>query len=174
MEALETILTRRSVRRFENKLVEKKIIDQVLRAAMSAPSAGNNQPWHFIIVDDRAILNQIADFHPNAKMCQEAPLAIVVCAATTVERYKDFWIQDVAAATENILLAVRALGLGAVWVGVYPREDRVVAMKKLLNIPDAVTPFNIIPIGYSDVLQTAQDRYSDERVHYNRWLSKFL
>jgi nitroreductase len=170
MDALETILTRRSVRKFKSEPIEKSIIEQLLRAAMSAPSAGNAEPWHFIIVDDRKILNEIARTHPHAQMCAEAPLAIITCADPEMEKYKGFFPQDLAAASENILLTARALGLGAVWVGVYPLEDRILEIKKILNLPAMIIPFNIIPIGFTDAEQgAAESRYNPDRIHYNKW-----
>jgi nitroreductase len=169
MDALEAILTRRSSRQFTKEPVDDKAIDQLLHAAVSAPSAGNEQPWHFLLINDRNIINQIAKVHPFAKMCQDASLVIVPCADPILEKHKGSWILDLAAATENILIAARALNLGAVWVGVYPREDRIVEMRKVLTLPDTIIPFNVIPIGYTTQPQIATDRYNKERIHHNKW-----
>lgn len=169
MEALEVIITRRSVRKFTTQKIEQEIIDTLLHAAMSAPSADNQQPWHFLIIDQRPLLDGIPTFHPYAKMCLEAPLAIVVCIDTDAQQYRIAWSQDLSAATQNILLAARALGLGAVWLGVYPHQERIVSLRKLLNLKDGVIPFSIIPIGYTDVKQKKIDRYKEERVHFNKW-----
>lgn len=167
MEALEAILTRRSVRKFKSQPVDQTIVKQLLTAAMSAPSAMNSQPWHFVVIDKRELLNKIPEFHPYSSMCREAPLAIVVCADLSLEKSEGFWIQDLAAATQNILLAARALGLGAVWLSGYPAEERVAGIKKLFQLPKNFMPLSIVPIGYTDVPQVAQPRFDQKRVHYN-------
>jgi nitroreductase len=169
METLDTIAKRRSVRSFTNKPISKEIIEQLLKAAMAAPSAGNEQPWHFIVINERSVLDQIPKVHPYANMCLEAPAAIITCADTTLAKHSEMWVQDLSAAVENILLAVRALDLGAVWLGVHPNAERVAGIKKLFNLPASVTPFNIIPIGYTSVEQVPVERYKADRVHYNKW-----
>ena len=171
MDTLEAIFTRRSSRKFTSQNIDKDTVEKILRAAMSAPSACNGQPWHFIVIDDKKVLQKLVQVHPYAKMCQEAPLAIITCAEPDLAEYKGtFFPQDLAAATENILLAARALGLGAVWVGVYPKEDRVLNLRKIFNLPPNIIPFNIIPIGFTTVEQVELDeRYQVEHIHYNSW-----
>lgn len=170
MEALKTILTRRSVRSFTSQLIDDEIIENILQAAMSAPSASNEQPWHFMVIRDRKLLDKIPEVHQHSMMCAQAPLAIIPCVDMAQEKYRDFWVQDMSAAAENILLAVRALGLGAVWLGVYPNKDRNNGLRKLLNLPESVVPFCIIPIGYTTAQQTeATERYKKDRVHYDKW-----
>ncbi len=141
----------------------------LLSAAMSAPSSSNGQPWHFIVIDDRRILDDIPKFHPYSAMLKEAPLAVVVCGDTTLERSKGVWVQDCSAATENMLLAARAWGLGSVWLGVYPIEERVSGVRKLLGLPDNVIPLNIIAIGHPGETKPPANRFNPERVHKNRW-----
>lgn len=169
METLEAIATRRSVRRFTDKTVSKETINKILQAAMNAPSAGNEQPWHFLVINDRKTLNSIPTIHPYAQMCLEAPVAIIPCLDPNLETHKGFGIQDLSAATQNILLAIRDLGLAAVWVGVYPNKDIVEKVKKLLGLPESIIPLNIIPFGYTDTKQQKVDRYQKERIHYNQW-----
>lgn len=169
METKDVISTRRSVRRFSNRSVDESLVDKILHAAMQAPSAHNEQPWHFLVIDDRTILNRIPTIHPYADMCLQAPLVIVPCVDPNLQKAEGFWVQGMAAAVQNILLTVRDLGLGAVWVGVYPNDAMVVRMKELLKLPQHIVPFNIIPIGYTDVEQGFDDRYQEERVHYNAW-----
>lgn len=169
MDALEAIETRRSIRQFENKPVEKEKINQLLKAAMSAPSARNEQAWHFIVIDQRELLDELPKLHPYAKMCLQAPLAIIPCADITIPADEDFWVQDLSAATQNILLAARALGLGAVWLGTYPRQDRVESIQKHFGLPKNIIPLNIIPIGYTKTEQKPVDRFLENRVHYNEW-----
>lgn len=169
MDAMTAILTRRSVRQFTKRLVPDDVIQNILKAATSAPSAGNQQPWHFIVITERSILDQIPNVHPYSKMLKQAPVAILTCGAMALEKHKGFWVQDCSAATQNILLAARALGLGAVWLGVYPREDRVIGLRQLLGIPENVIPLALVAIGYTDVSQEAVDRFEVERIHRNKW-----
>ena len=171
MDALETILTRRSTRRFSNEPISDEMIHTLLDAAMSAPSACNQQPWHFIVVKDRSLLDKIASVHPCAKMCAQAPLSIVPCADPDLQTKigKDFWIQDLSAATQNILLAARSLELGAVWCGVYPRKDNEKHIREIFQIPINIIPFAVIAIGYTDVQQIPVDRYKTDRAHTDIW-----
>ncbi|MFA6408631.1 MAG: nitroreductase family protein [Gammaproteobacteria bacterium] len=170
MELFEAMFTRRSVRKFLPTPVPAEIIEKILRAAMSAPSASDGRPWHFVVIDDRAKLDSVPEFHPYAQMFLGAPMAIVPCAdISSTAKNPAFWQQDMAAATQNILLAVRALGLGAVWVSAFPREDRVAGLRKMLNLPDHIFPLNIIPLGYTDVEQVAADRFDKTRIHHNGW-----
>jgi nitroreductase len=170
MDAIENIMKRRSVRKFnKNQLVPESVVEQILRAAMNAPSANNKQPWDFLVIDDRTILDQIPNIMPNAAMCNEAPLAIVICLEQSRDKSPDYWQQDLAAATENILLAVHALGLGAVWVGAYPNQQKMAGLRKTFNLPEEVTPFSLIPIGATSVNQDDAKRFKSERVHRNKW-----
>lgn len=172
MDALEVIRTRRSVRQFQSghKLLSEEQLNIILEAGMLAPSAGNQQPWHFIVVKDRELLQGIPTVHPYAKMCNEASLALIVCGDHTKEKHKGFWVQDCSAATQNILLAIRALGLGAVWVGVFPREERVSQLKTFLNIPTHLTPLCIIPIGYPTLEQQKIERFDLRCVSFDNEL----
>ena len=124
MDTLLAIRTRRSIRAYQDKPVPEELTQKLLAAAMQAPSARNQQPWQFIVIDDRALLAKIPGVMPNAAMAAEAPLAILVCAELALEKSQGYWVLDCAAAVENMLLAAHALGLGAVWCGVYPREPR--------------------------------------------------
>lgn len=171
METLKAIMTRRSVRRFVvNKPVPSASVDKILKAAMSAPSAVNEQPWQFLVIDDRNILDKIPTVHPHAQMCLQSPLAIMLCVDMTLGNYRDYWVQDMSASAQNILLAAHDLGLGAVWVGVYTDDVRVNALQRLFVLPEHVIPFAIVPIGYSSVVQgEAPERMKKERIHYNKW-----
>jgi len=169
MDAMKAILSRRSIRSYTDKPVSDAVVRELLEAAMSAPSAGNEQPWHFIVITDRAILDEIPKIHPYAGMLAQAPVAIMVCGDQRLEKYAGYWVQDCAAATENLLLAAHAKGLGAVWLGVYPTEDRVKGLRKLMGVPDDVVPFSIISVGYPAEEKPPADRYDDARVHHDRW-----
>jgi len=169
METLEAILSRRSVRRYTPEPVPDPVIAEILRAAMSAPSAGNQQPWQFVVVVDRRLRDEIPTFHPYAQMVREAPIVIVVCGDLRLENYRGYWIQDCSAATQNLLLAAHAKGLGAVWVGIYPKEDRVVRLQQLLGLPAEVIPLAVVPIGHPAERVPPANRYDASRVHRDRW-----
>ncbi|KAF0221574.1 MAG: NADH dehydrogenase/nad(p)h [Geobacteraceae bacterium] len=172
MDALEAILTRRSIRTYKPQPIPEELITRMLEAAMSAPSAGNEQPWHFVVIKERQLLDAIPKFHPYAHMLHGAPAAILVCGDERLEKHKGFWTQDCAAATGNLLLAAHALGLGAVWVGVYPHTERVALFRDHLGIPEHVIPFSLVPLGYADEHQQPEKRYNPARVHHNRWLTR--
>lgn len=169
MDAITVICSRRSIRLYSGKAVAPPLLEELLRAAMSAPSAGNERPWHFIVLTERAILDEIPRFHPYAGMLKHASVAVLVCGDVSLEKHKGYWVLDCAAATENLLLAAHAKGLGAVWCGVYPTEDRVDNLRKLLNLPDHIVPFSLVPVGFPEEFKQAEDRYDGARVHHNRW-----
>jgi len=169
MNTLEAISTRRSVRSFTSKPIAKEIVEELLRAAMSAPSAGNEQPWQFVVIDDRKMLDRIIDVNPNAKMCKEAQAAILVCGDTTKEKYPGFWVQDCSAAAQNILLAAHEKGIGSVWTGIYPIKERVEGFRRLLSLPENVIPFCLVPLGYPAKQMPQVDRFQKDRVHHNVW-----
>ena len=169
MDAMEAILTRRSVRKYNKKPLPDQVIKELLEAAMSAPSAGDEKPWHFIIIDEPQILNKIPNFHDHAQMLKDATIAILVCGDLKLDKHKGMWVQDCSAATENILIAVRAKGLGAVWLGIFPREERIKGMRQLLIIPNNVMPFSLISIGYPAEKQGRVNRYNPSRIHHNKW-----
>lgn len=169
MEVMEAIRTRRSIRKFSDKPVPAEMIDSIIKAAMLAPSAGNQQPWHFIVATKREKLDQVPSYHPYAGMIRHAGVAIVVCGAPEGTKWPDFWVQDCSAATENLLLAARDLGLGTVWTGVYPLEDRIAKTRELFDIPENVIPLAIIPVGWPDAEFSSKDRYEPARVHQESW-----
>jgi nitroreductase len=170
METITTILTRRSVREYTSRAVPDELASELLEAAMQAPSAGNQQPWHFIVIKDRHQLDMMADALPFGKMLHNAPICIVVCVDLKLEKFRDFWVQDCSNATLNLLLAAHDRGLGAVWVGVYPVEDRVEGLRHILGLPETVIPMSVIPLGYpSSPLAPAEKRFDPSRVHQDRW-----
>lgn len=167
---LDNIATRTSIRDYEARPVEKEKIEKVLRAAMAAPTAMNKQPWHFVVVDQRNVLDALAGTNPYAKMLKKAPLAIVVCGNTDkmIEGGgRDFWIQDASAATENLLLAAHAMGLGAVWTGAYPSEERCISISKVLSLSDNLIPLNMIVVGYPAEHPQPKQKFKEENISYN-------
>ena len=169
-EFIKKIISRRSIRKFlKDKKVSDEDIESIFRCAMSAPSAGNQQPWHFVIIKDRTTLDKIPDIHPHARMCLEAPLAILICADLSSEKHKGFWVQDCSAACENMLLGIHFIGLGGVWVGIYPNQIRVDEFKRLFSLPEHIVPFCLVPIGYPNEEKAPEDRFKEERIHFEIW-----
>ncbi|WP_027183752.1 nitroreductase family protein [Desulfovibrio inopinatus] len=169
MDVLEAIHTRRSIRKFTSKPISEEQVHAMLSAAMTAPSAGNAQPWRFLVIDDRATLDQLATIHPYVAMLKTATLAILVIADPGFEKYPGYWPIDCSAAVQNLLLAAHGLGLGAVWTGVYPMEERMVACREQLGIPQDLIPHSLIPIGYPDQPSVYKNRYKEDRVRRNHW-----
>ena len=163
---LENIAERKSVRKYLNKSVEEDKIDAMVKAGMAAPSGMDRRPWEFVVVTDREALDSMAAKLPYAKMLTNAPLAIVVCGDTTRSSY---WYLDCSAATQNVLLAAEALGLGAVWTAAYPYEDRIDVVRQNTGLPENIVPLCVIPIGYPDGPQKAKDKFDLQRVHRNKY-----
>jgi nitroreductase len=163
MDAIQAILSRRSINKYTSQPVPPDVVEELLKAAMSAPSAGNEQPWHFVVINDRKILDEIP------YMPSEAPAAILVCGYSSLTIHGKFWIQGCLAATENILIAANATGLGAVWLGMYPAEERITEIRKLLGIPENVVPVSLISIGYPAEHKPPADRYNTSKIHHNHW-----
>jgi nitroreductase len=136
---------------------------------MMAPSARNAQPWQFVVITEPELLAAIPKINPYAKMAKRAPLAILICADLSLELSPGYWPVDCAAAAQNLLLAAHALGLGAVWTGVYPRQERMDGFRRLLNLPDNVVAHTLIPLGYAAEHPAGEDRFRQERVRQNRW-----
>lgn len=170
--AIDCIMTRTSVREYTSDTVSSSNVETMLRAAMAAPSAGNKQPWRFVVVTERAILDSIAQNLNSMRMAAQAPMAIVVCGdlkATFEGEGTDYWIQDTSAATENLLLAAHALGLGAVWCGVTPLTDRQEYVSNLLGLPADIKPLDVVVIGHPSHEQAPKDKWKPENIHYNQW-----
>ena len=167
---MKEIFNRRSIRRYENKPVDDNDIQRLLRAAMYAPSAGNERPWHFVIIKDRNKLNEITNIHIHTQMLKEAPLAILACVDTTDLKYDGaFWIQDISASIQNILLEGEHIGLGTCWCGVYPRQELVDGVSKLFDLPEHIKPVSIIAVGHPAEQREVRERFDPDRVHYENW-----
>jgi nitroreductase len=169
IDILEAIHTRRSIRKFAPDAVPEEKISTMLAAAMTAPSAGNAQPWQFLVIDEREILDKVAGIHPYVGMFKQAPLGILVCGDLNKEKFPGYWVQDCAAAVQNLLLAARGLGLGTVWTGLCPVEERMQAVQEMFALPDAVKPHALIAVGTPLQEFKHQNRYKAENVHRNRW-----
>ena len=167
MDAIKNFLHIRSIRKYTDQPIPAEIVNVLLEAGMHAPTARNLQPWHFVVVDKRSILDQLAVAHPYAKMLTSARLAILVCGDRNIQEMDGYIIQDCSAATQNIMLAAHAHGLGSVWLGMYPREERMASVGKLLSIPDHILPVALISIGYPDEHKEAPGRFKTDRIHFN-------
>lgn len=170
-DALSVIHSRKSVRHFTGEAVAKDDLMTIVKAGMAAPTAVNMQPWSFVIVTDRKQLDALAQSLPYAKMLDKAGAAIVVCALPekAFQQRVEFAILDSACASENILLAAEALGLGAVWTAAYPDKDRMDAVRKLLGIPENIIPLNVIPVGHPTGVDMPKDKFNPENVHWEKW-----
>jgi nitroreductase len=174
-EFIDIIYARRSIRKYKDTPVPREILETLLKAAMAAPTATNAQPWEFVVVTNPETLAKLRSGLPFAKM--NAPAVICVLGSERMQRSKigsRFWVQDCSAATENILLAATALGLGSVWVGVHPITIFTNHVKRTLNLPDGVTPLNLIFLGYPDEKKEPRTQYEEKRVQWEAFpLSKF-
>lgn len=168
---LENIHSRKSVRQYTAEPVSDADIQTLLKAAMAAPTAVNFQPWRFVVLNDRASLDALVEHLPFAKMLQQAPLAIVVCGETRWMGGEEnpFWAQDCSAATQNLLLAAEAIGLGAVWTAAYPDKERCKAISEALGLPSTVQPLCVVPIGHPAGDDKPKDKWKPENIHYGKW-----
>lgn len=166
---MKEIFERRSVRKFTGEPLTDAQLEQLLRAAMRAPSAGNEQPWDFIVVKNRETMQKIREFHIYSQPLDTAACAIVVCGDEEKQRFPGYWVQDCSAATQNLLLEAVHLGLGAVWMGVYPMQARVEDCQKLFGLPETVIPLGIIAVGHPAETPAPLDTYKPERVHLETW-----
>jgi len=169
MDIFEALHTRRSIRKYKNQEIPTDIVEKILAAAMMAPSAGNQQPWQFIVINDDSQKEKITSVHPYVNMVRTAPLAILVCGDLTKEKFEGYWPQDCSAAMENMLLAAHGAGLGAVWTGIYPLEDRVAKFSEICKLPEHVIPLGLAILGWPDQSPSAGNRFNPERIHYNIW-----
>lgn len=167
---MKTILERRSVRNYTEELVSMDDLTALLKAGMRAPSAGNAQPWEFIVIQKRQCLLELKNILPYGKCLEQAPLAIVVCGNKAYQKYEyDFWVQDCSASIQNILLEATYLQLGAVWLGCYPIEERVQQVQELLGLPKEIIPLGVVSIGHPKIIPAPIDTYKEERIHFEAW-----
>jgi len=167
METLNAIFTRRSIRKYKNTPVEHEKLLQILQAGTAAPSARNRQPWHFITVQTQEGRNKIMSAHPYSMMLKTAPCAIIVCADTDISQ--DYFQQDCAATIQNMLVSATDLGLGSVWLGVYPSKERADAISIAFNLPQNIIPIGIVVLGYGDEQKGRENRFNPAKVHTEVW-----
>jgi len=166
-DMLELLYARRSIRQFRDEPVSDEQIEGMLKAAMAAPSALNLRPWHFLVVRKRKLLDKLSEVHKYAHMLEQAPLAIVVCGDT--EASKRHWVEDTCVATQNLLLAATALGLGGVWISLYPKKKHQEYARKLLGIPDRVGVLCIVAVGHPAEKKEVRTQYDRKRIHHDEW-----
>lgn len=163
---LDIIKKRRSIRAYTDQEVTDEQVRCIMEAAMAAPSANNRRPWEFVVVRERGLRKDVACTHPWSYMAEDASVVFVVCGNERASRH---WIEDTSAATQNMLLAVTALGLGAVWVGVYPDSARETYVRQLLGIPDHLRVLCLVPVGYPAESKLSRTQYDERKVHYNKY-----
>lgn len=166
---MNSIFNRRSIRKYQDKPIEKEVIDRLLRAAMQAPSAGNQQPWEFLVVKNREVLKKMTETANSMQMLSSAGVGFVILGNKTGLKYPEHIDQDLSAATQNILLEAVNLDLGAVWLGVAPQQERMDFLKNLFSLPDHIRPFAIVSVGYPAQENKFIDRYRPDKVHYETW-----
>jgi nitroreductase len=169
MELLDALLDRRSIRKYKNTPLPEEFLYTILKAGMYSPSAANTQPWEFILIQKRETLEKIGNLHPHFGMAREAAAGIVVCGNLNLEKYPGFWMQDCAACTQNMLLAIHGLGLGGVWCGIHPIEEKIMGFKRIFTFPEKVIPLSFIAFGYPDQTLARPERYKAERIHHEQW-----
>jgi nitroreductase len=169
MDVFDAIKSRRSIRVYASKPVADDLVHRIIAAGMQSPSAGNEQPWEFLVIRDRSVLRAIAAGHPYAEMAAEAPVAILVCADMTRVKHRDYWPHDCAAAAQTMLLAAHALGLGSVWVGIYPRDARLATLREIISLPEGIIPFCLLPVGFPGEHKEPEDRFDASRIHTDGW-----
>lgn len=169
VDIIDPVLSRRSIRKYQKRNLKELHIHRLLNAGMSAPSADDERPWHFIIVQENALKRELSESWPLAHILKDAPVCFVVCGDELLQKQQGCWMLDCAAATQNMLIEAHYLGLGAVWLGIYPVEGRIQRVRSILGAPRSIIPFAIIPVGYSDEIKEPQTRYDERRVHFQRW-----
>lgn len=171
IDPIESMMTRVSVRQFTGDSISQQQLDTLLHCAMAAPSAMNSQPWAFIVVNDPQLLATIGEALPYSRCNNHPACAIIPCGDMTkaLKQSPDFWINDVSAATQNILLAAHAMGLGAVWTGIHPNMSNVALVQELLDLPEHIIPLCIVPIGVPAESPEVKDKWNEQNVHYNQW-----
>ncbi len=169
METIQAILTRRSIRRFEDRDIPADTEHMLLQTGMQAPSAADARPWQMVVIRERRTMTALADAMPGCDMLREATLGVLVCAEPAREQIPGFWPQDCSCATEHILLAAHDAGLGGCWVGLYPVEDRVRAVREALDIPGDIIPFALCAMGYPAEKLPPEDRFDESLIHREKW-----
>lgn len=169
MDFFEAITTRYSVRRYTGEKLTEEQWDTVFQAAFSAPSAHNLQPWHFIRIEEESILEELAHKHPYAKMLPAAGGAILTCADISIQSEVGFAVEDCSAAIQNMLITLNGLGLGGVWIGIYPIEELILEMRRVFHLPENILPIGLMAVGHKEKSGKARQKYDPNKIHVNGW-----
>ena len=169
MEIQEALLNRRSIRKYKDIIISKENIDKILKAAMYAPSAMNLQAWHFLVIDDRDVLIETIKSIPYAEMLKQSAAAILVCGDSLIEKNESWLLQNCSASIQNILLSAHGLGIGSCWIAIHGMDDVYKNVKAQFKLPENVVPVAIISLGYPDEAVNAEERFKEEKIHYNNW-----
>ncbi len=170
MDTIEALMTRRSVRAYTNQPITDEQVNVILKAAMQAPSAYNEQPWEFIVVRDKQTLTNISNINKYARMAKNAPLGILTCVnISLIKHQQGYGVIDVSNATMSILLAAHAMGIGTVWTGVHPNEELVPPFRKEFNLPENIIPLAFVLLGYPKTKPQQKDHFKPERIKQEKW-----
>lgn len=169
MEVQEALINRRSIRKYKNQKINKEHFDKILEAAMYAPSAMNTQAWHFIVIDNKVVLLDTLKSIPYAEMLKQCAAAILVCGDSSIEKNQSWLLQNCSAAIQNILLSAHGLGIGSCWIAVHGMDDVYKNIKVQFNLPENIVPISLISLGYPDEVIKAEERFKEEKFHYNKW-----
>ncbi len=169
MDILEFLTSRRSIRKYTDEQVTDEELIKLLTAAMYAPSAKNFQPWHFICIRDRKVLDQIMAVHQYASMLKYASVAILICGDKTLTDNPGYLYLDGANATMNILTCAHGMKLGACWLGIYPNEGRMDGVREIFKLPENIVPISMVSLGHTDQVKDKPERFHPDRIHYDKW-----
>jgi nitroreductase len=169
MDLFSSLLKRRSIRKYTDQEIPSGAMDKLLKSAMYAPSAMNNQAWQFIVVNQRKKLDKVLKVIPHAEMLKSAQAAVLICGDLNLEKNIDYIQQNCSAATQNLMLCAHGLGLGSCWIAVYPVKETISSLQELFKLPEFVTPISLVSLGYPAENPIAEDRFKTEKVHFNQW-----
>lgn len=169
MELIEALLSRRSIRKYKNQNIEIDILQKILKAAMYAPSAMNLQPWQYVVINDRNVLNETLKSIPHAELLKQTPAAILICGDKEIEKNESWMIQNCSAAIQNILLASHGLGIGSCWIAIHGIQEIVNNVCIQFNLPENIIPISMITLGYPDEEVISEERFKKEKIHFNKW-----
>ncbi len=169
MEVQEALLNRRSIRKYKDQKLSKENLDKILKAAMYSPSAMNLQAWQFIVIDDRQMLVETIKSIPYAEMLRQSAAAIIVCGDSSVEKNESWLLQNCSAAIQNILLSAHGLGIGSCWIAIHGMDEIYQNIKAQFKLPENIVPVSLISLGYPDEVLGAEERFKEEKIHFNKW-----
>ena len=169
---MNSIIQRRSIRKYTDQKLTRDQVNEIIKAGMYAPSAGNSQPWEFIVVDDKNIFSEIMKIHKYSRMLQTASHAVIICANLDRELFKGYFPQDCGACAQNMLLQTQEMGLGGVWLGIYPEKDRIEAFTNIFSLPENIIPFGVIVLGYPNENKKIPERFDESRIYNNKYNQK--